>query len=182
MRTPRRIAGTPPSRKPSEIRCMLIRTCSSSSPDCAIRIITPTIVLGAGKNRMSIHPNRAAISHASSSPSGEPMLIRRSRRRAESRACSPMSTTSDALMALAPCAPIASLSWMLSCVLSCTVIAVSPPEAAGSYASASGSSRVRARKISNRRYVAIYRADGAGRNCACHFAARAVRSTSWPRR
>src|SRR5688572_2822595 len=54
------------------------------------------IVLGAGKNRTSIHAKCAAISQSSRRPSGEPMLISRSRRRAASRCASPMSATSAA--------------------------------------------------------------------------------------
>ncbi len=93
MAIPITIAGTPPSRNPSTIRCRLISTFSVSSPDRAISMSFAMIALGAGKKRTSIKPVSAASSQASNRPSGEAMLRIRSRRRAASRARSPTSTT-----------------------------------------------------------------------------------------
>ena len=76
--TPRTNAGTPPQRMPQNSRCIEAQTCFSRSPFWIIVPITLKILDGGGKNRTSMTPVCAQISHSAISASGETMFMSRS--------------------------------------------------------------------------------------------------------
>src|SRR5215218_2601025 len=76
-----------------------------SAPDFTISINAAITLEGAGKNRVSINPTRAQISHTSNKPTGDATLNRRSRPRRDRLQLLRGAVRVAVSMVISPCPP-----------------------------------------------------------------------------